>query len=226
MELQSGRAKLRLRELAGGDGPALLILHGLGGGADDWAATDFPWQGSVHALDFSGHGLSGWVHGGGYTPELLAADADAALGVIGDANLVGFGLGAYVALLLAAGRKDRVGGALLLAGPGLDGGGTEPEFNAEFEVVPTAPKARSLRQTPAVDAAARARLGLDMRPVDYAQQFAAAARCLLLCEDGRHRPPWWRAVAEVPGVKRLQNSTLAASLKRFRALIDALPGPN
>ena len=67
-----------LHELSGGTGEALLCLHELGGRADDWRDRTAAWSGPVFALDFSGHGQSSWLRGGGYTPELLAADADAA----------------------------------------------------------------------------------------------------------------------------------------------------
>ena len=99
---------------------ALLLLHGLGesspvGAARTWAAH---WPGPVAALDFTGHGHSTVPAGGGYTAEILLADADVALAELGAATLVGRGLGAYVALMLAGARPQQVRGAVLCDGPG------------------------------------------------------------------------------------------------------------
>jgi hypothetical protein len=44
------------------------------------------------------------------------------------------------------------------------------------------------------------RLERDIRPRDYARDFALGARRLLLVEDGELRPPWWQAVREAPAV--------------------------
>ena len=83
--------------------------HGLG----ERAPADVPryldaWHGPIAALDFTGHGLSTIPRGGGYTAEVLLADADAALRAVGEATVLGRGLGAYVALLLA-GAPSRPG---------------------------------------------------------------------------------------------------------------------
>ena len=56
----------------------------------------------------------------------MLADADAALARLSQATLLGRGLGAYVALLLAGSRPLGVRGALLCDGAGLAGGGAEP----------------------------------------------------------------------------------------------------
>src|SRR5205085_3501155 len=108
-------------------GRPLLHLHGLAERSplDVPAALD-AWPGPIYALDFTGHGQSSVPTGGGYTAEVLMADADTALAHIGGATLFGRGLGAYVALLLAGARPDLVHGAILFDGPGLLGGGDEP----------------------------------------------------------------------------------------------------
>ena len=94
---------LALHELtAGTGGQPLLLLHGLGEESPStlppWTA---PWDGPVYGLDFTGHGRSTVPPGGGYTPEVLMGDADAALARLGPATVVGRGLGAYVGLLIA-----------------------------------------------------------------------------------------------------------------------------
>ena len=67
-----------------GDGTALLLLHGLGEASPEhppqWAQR---WVGPVVALDFTGHGNSTIPQGGGYTAEIVLADADVALAELG-----------------------------------------------------------------------------------------------------------------------------------------------
>jgi pimeloyl-ACP methyl ester carboxylesterase len=190
MRIHHGRIWLELHELVRRDGPALLLLHTLHGSSRDWGdGAPAAWPGSVYALDFSGHGDSDWISGGGYYPELLASDADAALAHIGRAALAGAGLGAYVALLLAGARPESVPAALLLPGAGLDGSGAAPDYDRGFPILsPTAEPART-GCDPLV-------MILDdtVRPFDYAAAFAENASRLLLLEDHTPRPPWWEAV--------------------------------
>lgn len=190
MRIRSGRVHLELHELAKRSGPSVLLLHALFGSSADWGETPSAWPGPVYALDFAGHGRSEWVSGGAYTPETLAADADAALHKVGSCAVVGAGVGAYVALLVAGARRDAIPAALLLPGAGLSGGGALPDFSRShafrgFDVaVPGEPTVRGY------DPMVRS-LAYDIRPVDYTQQFAGAARHLLLIEDDNQRPPWW-----------------------------------
>ena len=193
MRLRHARIELELHELSQRGGPALLLLHAVGGSSADWSEAAALWPGSVYALDFCGHGRSQWVRGAVYYPELLAADADAALAQLGPAAVAGAGLGAYVALLLAGGRREQVRAALLLPGRGLAGGGGEPNFDRPLAEAlspdPNAPLPAGC--DPYVGAMER-----DPRPPDYAAHFAGAARRLLLLEDGDERPPWWTAVRQ------------------------------
>ncbi|MBI4518709.1 MAG: alpha/beta hydrolase [Deltaproteobacteria bacterium] len=208
MRIRHGRIALELHQVRRGDGPALLLLHGLYEESASWGEAPAVWAGSIYALDFSGHGRSEWLTGGGYTPELLAADADAALAQIGRAALAGAGVGAYVALLLAGTRPELVPAALLLSGAGLAGGGAQPDFTGpRFPLLDSPapdepPASETTRHDPLVRALAR-----DVRPPDYAAPFAHAARRLLLLEDGTPRPPWWQAVRQAPGAQ-----TVAADL--------------
>lgn len=191
MRLEHGRIEVELHQLSKGEGRALLLLHGLYGSAADWGEGFGSWPGPVFGLDFAGHGRSQWLKGGAYTPEILAGDVDVALRHVGNASLVGAGIGAYVALLVAAARRDVVAAALLLPGQGLDGGGATPDFE---------------RTPRSVADVARPRQGCDpmvcfldddVRPLDYAESFARKAPRLILVEDGTPRPPWWRAAREV-----------------------------
>jgi len=188
IRLAHGSVSLALHPLAEAPGPTLVCLHALGGSAQDFASAARAWPGRAFALDFTGHGASEARRSGAYLPEILAADADAALAHVGPAHLVGAGIGAYVALLLAGGRRDLVTAALLLPGAGLAGIGPAPDWSDE-----TGPRWLDLDPPlPGCDRAVR-RLERDVRPPDYARAFAVAARRLLLAEDGTARPPWWEA---------------------------------
>jgi pimeloyl-ACP methyl ester carboxylesterase len=202
MRIRHGRIHLELHPLADGHGPALLALHELYGSSRDWQLEAMQWPGPIYGLDFCGHGESDHLRGGAYMPEMLLADADAALARIGAAAVVGRGLGAWIALMLGAARRDEVAAALLLAGRGLGGGGAAPSF---------APDVFARYLSPAEGLPARVDqrvhvMEIDVRPVDYAQGFAAEARCLLLHDDGGERPPWWKAVRTSPGAHELAGS--------------------
>jgi pimeloyl-ACP methyl ester carboxylesterase len=203
---------IALHELRGGGGRALLCLHALRGRAEDWAEAAAAWPGPVYALDFAGHGASGRVSGGAYSPELLAGDADVALARLGDVCLAGAGIGAYVALLLAGSRPAHVAAALLLPGAGLAGAGALPDPLGDWsEAWRRASDAREPQ--PAGRAASDPLLALledDLRPPDYAEAFAARARRLLLHENGGPRPPWWEAAARSAAAQRVRGSTAEA----------------
>ena len=188
MELRHGRVALARRRVREGEGTPLLLLHALHGSSADWGAGPEAWPGPVHALDFAGHGASGRVHGGVYYPELLSADADAALAELGTAVLVGAGIGAYAALLLAGARPQSVPAAVLLPGAGLEGGGVEPSFDRI--------EGGLGQELVGGDGSSDPYLSFcedDIRPADYAESFARATRRLVLVENGSARPPWWEA---------------------------------
>ena len=99
------RVRLALHHLRDGSGRPLLLLHGLGeaspDAAPDWAEA---WPGAVLALDFTGHGDSTVPVGGGYTAELLLADADIALAHVGAATVVFPGASERAAVLQSCQR--------------------------------------------------------------------------------------------------------------------------
>jgi len=215
-ELRHGRVRLALHPLRAGAGPALLWLHALHSSAAGLASPTIDWPGAVFAVDFCGHGRSGWIAGGAYTPELLAGDGDAALARVGPACLAGEGIGAYVALLLAGARPELVPAALLLPGAGLEGGGSLPDFSGRMD--PEWARQAS-RPAAAGDAAGEAdplvcALESDARPIDYAEAFAVRARRLVLAEDGGLRPAWWEAVARSRSAERAAVGEAWRALKR------------
>jgi pimeloyl-ACP methyl ester carboxylesterase len=165
--LRHNQVELALHHL-GGDGQPLLLLHGLG----ERSPSTIPmpaskWPGAVWALDFTGHGESSIPLGGGYTAEVLMGDADAALAHLGPCTVLGRGLGAYVALLLAGARHEEVRGAVLADGPGLFGGPSGPTSPQVVAVPP------GVIGPP--DPFALLELSRDVRPPDYALTFARGA---------------------------------------------------
>ena len=199
IRLRHNKIELALHELRPGAGRPLLLLHGLGERSPECVPPELAgWPGPVFALDLTGHGASTVPRGGGYTAEILMADADTALQKLGSATLVGRGLGAYVALLLAGGRPHQVRGAILRDGPGLAGGGSGatsaciPHVDAHAPAPP--------------DPFALAELSRDIRPRDYAAVFARQATqrsgldpALFVC--ALERPDWMAAVCEEVGVE-------------------------
>ena len=195
--LQHGKVSLALHRLRHGDGRALLLLHGLGDRSPDAIpAWSLNWPGPIAALDFTGHGLSTIPRGGGYSAEMLLADGDTALAELGTVTVVGRGLGAYVALLLAGTRAQSVRGAVLTDGPGLVGGGTQPTSSSFVVLEP--------REAPP-DPYALFEMSRDLRPPDYATVFArmAVEHSGLdepITVSAVVRPPWLAAVADEMGV--------------------------
>lgn len=209
------RSELALHELRAGEGRALLLLHGLGERTPAAVPDDAAgWPGPVVGLDFTGHGASSRAPGGGYTSEVLMADVDAALGHLGSATVLGRGLGAYVALLIAGARPQLVRGAVLDDGPGLAGGGPAP-----VSPVVIGPAALSVG-TDDPDPYAIVELARDVRPEDYATTYVRQALEFSgldepLAVAAVVRPPWLAAVAAEPGVV---NEPVGAALARYAAL--------
>ena len=207
--LTHNRVSLALHHLRDGDGHALLLLHGLGEAAPEtvpvWVDS---WQGPIAALDFTGHGESTTPIGGGYTAEILLADADIALAELGRATVFGRGLGAYIALQLAGSRPADVLGTILADGPGLAGGATFPTSQSFFTLPAT---------DGPPDPIALVEMSRDLRPPDYAAAFVrlALAGSPLdepICVTAVFHPPWLEAVAAEPGVVA---TTIADALTRY-----------
>jgi pimeloyl-ACP methyl ester carboxylesterase len=205
IELVHARARLALHRLADGDGShhPLLLLHGLGERSPDGVPGGLdPWPGPVVALDFSGHGASSRSNGGGYTAELLMADADAAVRHLGPVTVHGRGLGAYIALLIAGARPDAVRGAILADGPGMIGGGTGPMSSL------VSPGLGQPEPEGAPDPYALVELNRDPRPTDYASAFTAMAMHATTLRTpiavvAVTRPAWLDAIVPEPGVETM-----------------------
>lgn len=211
---------LALHRLRDGTGRPLLCLHGLGEATPERLPAPLErWPGPVWGLDFTGHGASSIPAGGGYTAEILMADTDAALAELGPATVVGRGLGAYVALLIAGARPDLVIGAILDDGPGLAGGGPSPHSPVSLR-----PSAGSrLDVTP--DPYALIELSRDIRPADYAMSYLHQALQfssldIPISVVGVVRPPWLTAVVDGEGIVQ---EPLPAALSRYVAVATPTP---
>jgi pimeloyl-ACP methyl ester carboxylesterase len=189
-----------LHWLREGEGRALLWVHGLGQRAPRVVPTSVAgWPGPVAALDLTGHGQSTVPRGGGYHPEVLLFDVDAALHAMGTATLVGRGLGAYVAVLAAGARPKLVRGAILLDGPGIEGGGPFPASGAPIQGLDGG--------AGVPDPFALYELTRDPRPPEYVELFVKQAAALsglstpvFVC--AKQRPEWLARVLELPGAEQ------------------------
>ena len=208
--LVHNKVELALHELrADGDGRPLLLLHGLAERSPSSLPPELEgWPGPVFALDFTGHGASTLPVGGGYSAEVLMADASTAVDRLGQVTVLGRGLGAYVALLLAGARAPDVRGAILADGPGLTGGGPMPASTYIYTVADT-------KGPP--DPFALAELAHDVRPPDYASSFVRQATHLSglaepIAVTALVRPDWLRAIVSEPGV---HETKLARALEMY-----------
>jgi pimeloyl-ACP methyl ester carboxylesterase len=115
-------AGTRLRYLVGGQGPPLVLLHGLGGLASNWrlVAPGLTAERRVVIPELPGHGASGRLEAGGS----LDPFADAVLAVVEaedalPAPWVGHSLGGLIALRAAVRRPEAVTGIVLAAAAGI-----------------------------------------------------------------------------------------------------------
>ena len=199
----------------------LLLLHGLGERSPEtvplWAES---WPGPIAALDFTGHGASTVPRGGGYSSEMLLADADAALAALTNSTdssadsgitVLGRGLGAYIGLQLAGARAPQVHGTILCDGPGLAGGATEPTSMSFFALG---------NDGHPPDPYALVELGRDLRPPDYATAFVRLAvtgssldQPITVCAV--FHPAWLEAAVGEHGVAE---ATLPDALSSYASL--------
>lgn len=208
------RSQLALHKLRAGRGRPLLILHGLGEHSPSLAPPITKgWPGPVLALDFTGHGDSSRPAGGGYTCEALMSDADAVIAEVGPVTVLGYGLGAYVGLLLYGSRPREIRGLVIADGPGFDGGGGRPTSPKLLHV----PSNEAANGTP--DPWALVELASDTRPPDYAAEHVRQVATLANMDEAIAvvsigRPEWLEAAMKSTVVFE---SDIAAALSLFGA---------
>jgi pimeloyl-ACP methyl ester carboxylesterase len=114
----------RLRYFLGGDGPPLLLIHGLGSSSEDWSLVlrDLTRSHRVYAPDLLGWGGSDKPRDGDYSiaaqTELVRGFMDAMRLERADAG--GVSMGGWVVLRLAALHPERVRRLVLIDSVGLD----------------------------------------------------------------------------------------------------------
>ena len=110
---------VRIRYRSAGSGPALILVHGLVGSADNWLWNIDYWaqNATVYSIDLANMGLSdrvlGLDAGQAATADRLAGFMDA-LG-IDDADIAGHSHGGAIAMMLAARHSKRVRRLVLFA---------------------------------------------------------------------------------------------------------------
>src|SRR6185503_8191801 len=131
LELRGGAVDgLTLHYVVEGRGPAVVLIHGLGGFAESWRHTiaALAPRATVHALDLPGFGRSAKPRGPfplGYFAQALHGFIDA-MG-LGQISLVGHSLGSAVAVTYALTHPVRVERMALV-------GGLVPGFAYEFSM--------------------------------------------------------------------------------------------
>jgi pimeloyl-ACP methyl ester carboxylesterase len=115
----------RIRYFVGGDGPSLVLVHGLGGAASNWVELTPALVRShrVLALDLPGHGGSSPLPAAeSLTPFADVVRAIAEREALLPAAVVGHSLGGLVGLRLALRHPDSVRGLVLAASAGISSG--------------------------------------------------------------------------------------------------------
>jgi pimeloyl-ACP methyl ester carboxylesterase len=103
---------VRIRYQAVGEGPLVVLIHGMGGTLESWQRTGIVRVLSPHfrvvAMDLRGHGRSGKPHEPASYGPALAADVVRLLRHIGaaKAHVVGYSLGGLIALDVAAVHQE------------------------------------------------------------------------------------------------------------------------
>ncbi|MEP5153388.1 alpha/beta fold hydrolase, partial [Planktotalea sp.] len=188
-QISIGSTKLHVTHWGPETGKPLLLLHGLLDQGAAWrdVAQPLAEQGfHVIAPDQRGHGQSAHApEGTAYHIMDFVSDAAAILEQIdGDVTLVGHSMGAVVALLLAAGRADRIETLTLIEPPLNEQKSSATSIGTYLDYVAEPPKNKPLRD---LDAAI-SRLQFDTPSLgrDFARNLAE--RATHVTEDGLH----WR----------------------------------
>ncbi|MFZ0690290.1 MAG: alpha/beta fold hydrolase [Acidobacteriaceae bacterium] len=109
----AGASHVRVHYYAGGSGSPVVLVHGLGGRAEDWAGLMLQLvrdHHRVYALDLPGYGRSDWPVNAAYSiPEQVAlVEAFLDSRHLARTDLAGWSMGGWVAMRLALDQPQRV----------------------------------------------------------------------------------------------------------------------
>ena len=109
----AGNPHLRIHYYAGGSGSPIVLVHGLGGRAEDWAGL-MPQlvrdHHRVYALDLPGYGRSDWPANAAYSIAEQTAVVEAFLDNrhLAHTDLAGWSMGGWIAMRVALDQPQRI----------------------------------------------------------------------------------------------------------------------
>ena len=120
----AGNPDVRIHYFAGGSGSPIVLVHGLGGRAEDWAnlmpqlVRDHH---RVYALDLPGYGRSDWPRNATYSIPELAGAVEAFMDDrhLQQTDLAGWSMGGWVAMQVALDHPRRIRRLVVLDSAGI-----------------------------------------------------------------------------------------------------------
>ncbi|MGH7277805.1 MAG: alpha/beta fold hydrolase, partial [Candidatus Rokuibacteriota bacterium] len=208
---------LSLHYVVEGRGPAVVLIHGLGGFAESWRhnMAALASRATVYALDLPGFGRSAKPRGGGYGLQYFARAVHGFLDAVGvaQASLVGHSLGGAVALTYALMHPLRIE-RLALIGALVPGFAFRPSLGFRLMALHGVGEAVALCGGRSVYKAAIARCfhAPDAAEVDFLVDFEYAART-----GAEARAVWLCTIRQL----RKDLVDRAADYRRALATLDA-----
>lgn len=120
----AGSQHVRVHYFVGGSGEPLLLVHGLGGRAEDWANLMPKLVGGhhrVYALSLPGYGRSDWPANATYSigEETQAVEAFMNRMHLGRTDLAGWSMGGWIAMQVALNRPQQIRRLIILDSAGI-----------------------------------------------------------------------------------------------------------